>query len=131
MKIHLILKQTLLASHSLSVREEPHPHLFKFEIDFTGEPKNGMIVNLPELEASLGEIFKPFQSRYLNDCSALPEEARNFPTCETLGIAFAQMIEGSLIPTFSLENPTLKLVSVLVTLCEPDGREYGSAKIVI
>jgi 6-pyruvoyl-tetrahydropterin synthase len=130
-KIHLILKQTLLASHSLSVREEPHPHIFKFEVDFTGEPKNGMIVNLPELEMGLGEIFKPFQSRYLNDCSLLPEEAQKFPTCETLGVAFAQKIENTLIPKFSQENPTLKLVSVLVTLCEPDGREYGSARIVI
>ncbi len=131
MKIHLILKQTLLASHSLSVREEQHPHIFKFEIDFTGEPKNGMIVNLPDLETGLTTIFAPFQSRYLNDCGQLPEEARNFPTCETLGVAFAHKINEILIPQFTAESPSLRLVSVLVTLCEPDGREYGSAKIVL
>lgn len=131
MTIHLILKQTLLASHSLSVREEPHPHIFKFEIDFTGEPKNGMIVNLPELEDGLREVFAPFQSRYLNDCSQLPEEARNFPTCETLGVAFARKIETTLIPQFAQAHPTLRLISVLVTLCEPDGREYGSARVVL
>lgn len=131
MKIHLIVRQTLVASHSLSVREEPHPHLFKFEMDFTGEPKNGMIINLPDLETALAEMFKPFQSRYLNDCSQLSAEARTFPTCETLGVDFALKIQTGILPALHPQNPSLKLVSVLVTLCEPDGREYGSARIEI
>ena len=130
MKIHLIVRRTLLASHSLDTREKPHPHLFKFEFEFTGDPIRGRIVDLPILEDRLTRLLEPFQNRYLNDCGALPAPAREFPTCETLGTAFAEKIQAETLPSLRAENASLKLVSILVTLCEPDGQEFGSAKIL-
>lgn len=131
MKIHLIVRRTLVASHSLDTREEPHPHLFRFEFDFTGDPVRGRIIDLPMLETELTRMLEPFQNRYLNDCGGLPAPTREFPTCETLGMAFAEKIETAVLTNLRGENPTLRLVSILVTLCEPDGQEYGSARIVI
>jgi 6-pyruvoyl-tetrahydropterin synthase len=128
MRTELILKRALLASHSLDTREEPHPHLFKLEFVFTGEAMRGRIIDLPVLEQAVDALIEPLQNRYLNDCSLLPEPARHFPTCETLGSTFIEWTKGRLLPQFKDANPTLTLVSVMVTLCEPDGREYGAAR---
>ncbi len=130
MKIHLIVRRTLVASHSLDTREVPHPHLFRFEFDFTGEPIRGRIIDLPMLENELTKMLEPFQNRYLNDCPDLPAPAREFPTCETLGVAFTEKSKANILPELKRLNPSLRLVSVLVTLYEPDGQEFGSAKII-
>lgn len=128
MRTELILKRTLLASHSLDSREEPHPHLFKLEFVFTGESIRGRIVDLPLLESAIDALIEPLQGRYLNDLSALPEAARAFPTCETLGATLVEWLQSKTLPSLAPENATLRVVSVMVTLCEPDGTEFGAAR---
>lgn len=128
MRTELILRRPLLASHSLDTNEIPHPHVFKFEFTFTGEPIRGRIIDLPTLEKSIDDLMAPLQKRYLNDLALLPEITRQFPTCETLGATFVHWIQERLLPQFHDVNMTLRLVSVLVTLCDSDGTEYGSAR---
>lgn len=130
MKIELILRQNLVATHSLDTNETPHEHLFKLEFAFTGDPIRGRIIDLPTLERGLEEFLAPYQKRNLNQYAGLPAYAREFPTCETLGQAFYEKMSEAFLPKFHAMNPTFRVVSILLTLCDPDGKEYGSARIV-
>ena len=124
----LVLQFTLQAGHSLDTREELHDHLWNFELTFTGDPIRGRIIDLPLLESKITELFQPFQKKPLNGKPRLNEAAQVFPTCETLGESFYGLIENETIPPLRAElNPTLKLISVKVTLGDLDGRTYGSA----
>jgi 6-pyruvoyl-tetrahydropterin synthase len=126
----LILNFDLFASHSLDTREELHEHLWKVELVFSGEPIRGRIIDLPLLEKSIEEFFRPYQKTSLNAHPDLDDSARAFPTCETLGESFFSRIETAVItPLRASVNPTLALLSIQITLAELDGRLYGSARI--
>lgn len=128
LKTDLILYQDLVASHSLDTREEPHEHLWKIQLQFSGSPQKGRIIDFPLLEKEITRFFQPYQKQYLNSCNDLNEDARMFPTCETLGAHFFMKIENEVLyPLRKVENPTLILKSILISLYENDGKLYGSA----
>jgi 6-pyruvoyl-tetrahydropterin synthase len=114
------------ASHSLDVREEPHPHLWKTVLTFTGEPVKGRIIDFPALESAMRSDLASLPGCYLNENEDLTTEARAFPTCETLGASIFTRVRERTLGRLRAENPTLELLSVQVTLCEGD-RVYGSA----
>jgi len=60
----------------------------------------------------------------------LDASAKATPTCETLCAYFFRRFEDVLHRQFLLKNPTIKLKSVQVAICEPDGFEWGAAKLV-
>jgi len=122
----LVLYRDITASHSLDTREVPHPHLWKCEFTFGGEPVRGRIIDFPSLENAVMEVTNPLENCYLNECDLLTSGGRSFPTCETLGESLFIMIRENVIPRFRSENPSLTLNSVQVTLIEND-RVYGSA----
>lgn len=122
----LILYRDIIASHSLDTREEPHPHLWKCEFTFSGDPVRGRIVDFPALEKAVLESTRDLDGCYLNESPLLGESARSFPTCETLGESLYIIIRENVIPAFRSDNPTLRLLSVKVTLVEGE-RIYGSA----
>ena len=126
----LVLYRNITASHSLDTREEPHPHLWKCEFTFSGEPVRGRIVDFPSLEKTLFEITDPLEGCHLNDSELLTESGRKFPTCETLGESLFILIREKAIPRFRSENPSLDLYSIKVTLMEGE-RTYGSAEITL
>jgi 6-pyruvoyl-tetrahydropterin synthase len=129
MKTELFLRFEFPASHSLSVREEPHPHLWRVAVCLGGEPQNGMIISLPDLRAVFEQIMSPLKNSFLNDNQTLDRVAQESPTCETLAAFFFAAFERVLQNQFTVKNPTVALHSVEVALCEPDGFEWGSAKI--
>jgi 6-pyruvoyl-tetrahydropterin synthase len=130
MTTELLLKFEFLASHSLSVREEPHPHLWRMEVVLSGEPRDGMIVNLPEVRTAFETVVASLSQTFLNENPLLDASAKATPTCETLCAYFFRRFEDVLHRQFLLKNPTIKLKSVQVAICEPDGFEWGAAKLV-
>lgn len=128
MRTELCVRFEFVASHSLAVREEPHLHLWRIEACLSGEAQNGMIVNLQQLRSAFDAILSPLHETFLNENRLLPPEAQAAPTCETLSdylfSAFSRCIEQE----FLSHNPTLTLMSVEVTICEPDGFEWGSVR---
>lgn len=122
----LLLYFDFEASHSLDVREEPHPHLWKTVLTFTGEPVKGRIVDFPSLENAVKADLGSLPGCYLNENADLLPEGRAFPTCESLGASIFTILRERTLPRFRDENPTLELLSVQVTLCEGD-RVYGAA----
>jgi len=130
MTTELLLKFEFLASHSLSVREEPHPHLWRMEVVLSGEPQEGMIVNLPEVRTAFETVVASLSQTFLNENPLLDASAKATPTCETLCAYFFRRFEDVLHRQFLLKNPTIKLKSVQVAICEPDGFEWGAAKLV-
>lgn len=130
MTTELLLKFEFFASHSLSVREEPHLHLWRLEVVLLGEPRAGMIVNLPEVRAAFDDVILPLSQTFLNDNPLLDAAAKASPTCETLCAHFFHSFTGVLNRRFVLQNPTLKLKSVQVAICEPDGFEWGAARLL-
>ncbi len=122
----LLLYFDFEASHSLDVRETPHSHLWKTVLTFTGEPIRGRIVDFPTLESATRGALASLPHSYLNENEDLLPAARDFPTCESLGASIFTRVREIVISRFRAEAPTLRLLSVQVTLCEGD-RTYGSA----
>lgn len=116
------------ASHSLDVREEPHPHLWKTVLTFTGEPVRGRIADFPALENAVRDDLRSLPGSYLNENPDLLPEGRAFPTCETLGASIYTLLRERTLPRFRSENPTLTVLSVQVQLCEGE-RVFGAAVV--
>ncbi|MDX2129148.1 MAG: 6-carboxytetrahydropterin synthase [Chloroherpetonaceae bacterium] len=129
MKTELSLKFEFSAFHSLSVREEPHKHLWKVEVRIQGSPIGGMLVNMTEVRENIEVLLSQLESSYLNQNPTLPKEVQTSPTCETLGSYFYFVIGDMLQHNFFPRNPSLCLSSVEVTICEENGFEWGSAKL--
>lgn len=125
-KTKLLLYFDFTASHSLDVREEPHPHLWKTVLTFSGDPVKGRIVDFPSLEAAVKTDLGSLPDSYLNENPELLPSARAFPTCETLGESIATILNEKTLARFRGENPSIRLHAVQVTLCEGE-RIYGSA----
>ena len=125
-KTKLLLYFDFEAGHSLDTREEPHMHLWKTVLTFTGDPVKGRIVDFPSLENAMKEDLGSLPGCYLNDNKNLLPSAQAFPTCESLGESMFTILREKTIARFRSENPTLELLSVQVTLYEGD-RIYGSA----
>jgi 6-pyruvoyl-tetrahydropterin synthase len=125
-KTKLLVYFDFEASHSLDVREEPHPHLWKTILTFTGETVKGRIVDFPSLESAVHADLRSLPNSYLNENLDLLPEGRAFPTCETLGASMFTTIREKTLARFRAENPTLQIMSVQVQLCEGP-RVYGAA----
>lgn len=116
------------ASHSLDVREEPHPHLWKTVLTFTGEPIKGRIIDFPELETAVHSELASLPGSYLNENADLLPEGRAFPTCETLGASIFTRVRERTVARLRSVSPTLTLLSVQVQLCEGP-RVFGAAVV--
>jgi|GEM_PF-812403 len=121
-------RATLVALHSLKGFEEPHPHRFEFEFTLEGEPIEGRVVDFPVFEKSVQELMKPFHGKYLNDSALLSEDARRFPTSETLSRYFGEEFRLKILPILAASNPSVRLSAVSVTLRRPEGQDFGTAK---
>jgi hypothetical protein len=129
MKIELIVKFQFVASHSLQGYEPPHPHRWNLEIALTGTPENGKIIDLIEFRERVKEMISPLESQYLNDCKSVTPEVREFPTCETLCSFFQDQIHQQILNHWAKINPSLRLSSILVAICEVDGTETGAVRL--
>ena len=114
------------ASHSLDVREEPHPHLWKTILTFTGEPVRGRIIDFPALESAIRDDLRSLPNSYLNENADLLPEGRAFPTCESVGASIYTILRERTVAKFRSENPTLIVLSVQVELCE-GAHVFGAA----
>ncbi len=128
MKTELCLKFEFCASHSLSVREEPHEHLWRVSVSLSGEIQHGMIVNLPDVRQAFEAVLAPLRHSFLNENPILPSDAQATPTCETLSAFLFNAFDECLTKAFKPQNPTVQLGSVEVAICEPTGFEWGSVK---
>lgn len=132
MRLELIVNHALFASHSLAGNDHPHSHLWKIELGLTGAPVQGKIIDLPTVEGAIKESLQIFDNVYLNDCMELDSESRSFPTCETLCMAWAKRLDARVFDRFrETANPTLRLLRIRVTLCEPDGTVFGAAELTL
>ncbi len=129
MKTELIVKFQFVASHSLAGYEVPHPHLWNLEIVLSGTPRNGKIIDIIEFREKVKGLVSQLESQYLNDCAAVSPEVREFPTCETLCTYFQKAISQLISSAWIQENPSLKLSSILVALCEMSGVETGAVRL--
>lgn len=129
MKTELIVKFKWIASHSLAGFENPHPHIWHLEAVLSGTPKNGKIVDIVELREKIKALIAPLENQYLNDCLEVSPEVREFPTCETLCAFFESKLSELILKIRSQHNSSLRLVSILVDLCEMDGTEMGAVRL--
>ena len=129
MKTKLILNFEFIASHALSVREEAHSHLWRVQAVMVGEPVNGMVLNMVAVREQFSKALQPLANRHLNDHELLPSETRATPTCETLAAYFFTAFGEILGKEFLSHNPTVQLDAIEVELYEPNGKEWGSARL--
>jgi 6-pyruvoyl-tetrahydropterin synthase len=125
-KTKLLVHFDFEASHSLDVREEPHAHLWKTILTFTGEPLKGRIVDFPALEAAVHADLRSLPNSYLNENPDLLPEGRAFPTCETLGASIYTLLREKTVARLREENPTFVVLSVQVELWEGE-KVFGAA----
>jgi len=130
MKMELVLKFDFIASHSLQGHETPHPHIWWLEFSLAGDPIQGKIIDIVELREEVGEMITPLRNTYLNDFSGVTPAVREFPTCETLSVFFYHRLQAVIAKRFLSQNPSLKISSLSVALCEMDGREMGAVRIL-
>ena len=128
--MELVLKFDFISSHSLRGHETPHPHRWWLEFALSGAPLEGKIIDIVDLRERVMEMIKPLDHVYLNDFSGVPQAVRDFPTCETLSVFFSERLQLLISQYFIDQNPTLKLSSLSVSLCEMDGREMGAVRLL-
>ena len=104
------------ASHSLSVRETPHTHHWTLKLFVKGIPKNGMVIDILKLREIADPLVQSVANTYLNENPALTEE---------------QMVSAYFFTHVSeaLGKFDVQLKAVEVELGEPEGKEWGSARI--
>jgi 6-pyruvoyl-tetrahydropterin synthase len=66
-RTELCLKFEFCASHSLSVREVPHEHLWRVGVHLAGETRAGMILNLPDVRRAFEDVLAPLRNTFLNE----------------------------------------------------------------
>jgi len=124
----LVLYYDILASHSLDTNPEPHFHIWKTTLTFSGKPIRGKIIDLPTLESMVKSCVSKLENTYLNQNAYLLPETQSYPTCETTGASLFTLINKDVLSKLKDLNPTLRLLSVQVTLCDPtSGKIFGSA----
>ena len=111
------------ASHSLSVRETPHTHHWALKLFVKGIPKNGMVIDILKLRDIADPYVLKLANTYLNENPALTKEQAACPTCEMLSAYFYTHIAEE------LKDFDVQFTAVEVELGEPEGREWGSARI--
>jgi len=111
------------ASHSLSVRETPHTHHWTLKLFVRGIPKNGMVIDILKLREIADPLVQNVANTYLNENLALTEEQMACPTCEMLSAYFFTHVSEE------LKRFDVQLKAVEVELGEPEGKEWGSARI--
>lgn len=129
MKTKLILNFEFIASHSLSVREVPHNHLWRIKAVIEGEPQSGMILNMVDVRQHFKKATDLLANTYLNTNPNLPSEANANPTCETLAAHLFTSFGNILDHQFRIQNPSVYLDAIEVELYEPNGYEWGSARL--
>ena len=111
------------ASHSLSVREKPHNHLWTLKLFVRGIPKDGIVIDILKLRRIADPYVEGLSDTYLNENPALTEEQAACPTCEMLSAYFFRNIAPE-VPAFDAE-----LKAVEVELRELEGKEWGAARL--
>jgi 6-pyruvoyl-tetrahydropterin synthase len=130
MRIELIQKFELEASHALGGYETPHPHLWGLTVAITGTPIEGKLVDMVVFRESIQMILSSLNKTYLNENQTVTEAVRTFPTCETLSQYFLTEIENLLYRQFTQWNPTLKVASVSVSIHSMEREELGRVRLV-
>ena len=133
-RVELFLNFELRAQHSLSVREEPHEHVWKLRFTFSGSPietgpKRGMILDLVETRRRIDSWLSALQGVYLNESSDLGDAARSAPTCEALAQSAFDWVHEYCERELAVNNPTVEIESVSVAVTEPTGFEWGGARV--
>jgi len=82
----------------------PHGHTYKVEVEVTGEPVNGMVIDFALLKKSLIEILDRFDHTNLNTLV-------KFPSCENIAVEIHKHLKPR------LENKHTK-----VRIWEGDGK---------
>lgn len=124
----LLFYYDILASHSLETNPEPHFHLWKTTLTISGTPVRGKLVDLPTLESLVKETLVKLENTYLNENKFLLPEAQEFPTCEFMGASIFTLLNRNVFSRLRDQNPSLQLLSVQVTLCDPTTQKvFGSA----
>ncbi len=131
MKTELILKFTFEASHALDWVnfEIPHPHIWRLEFSIAGNPLNGRLVDLAHLRVRVQSLLECLGSTFLNTNLRVDDSVRLTPTCETLSVFFKNELQLILDAEFLSLNPSIRLESVLVAICEMNGTEQGAIKL--
>jgi 6-pyruvoyl-tetrahydropterin synthase len=129
LKTKLILNFQFIASHALSVRETPHDHLWRVQATIAGEPQAGMILNMVDVRQQFMGAIAPLTDSHLNDNPHLLAQAAQTPTCETLAAHFYSAFSEILDREFLAQNPSVQLSAIEVELHEPNGHEWGSARL--
>ena len=129
LRTKLILNFEFIASHSLGVREVPHNHLWRIKVTIAGKPQQGMILNMVDVRQQFKQVIDGLANCHLNDCVNLNPPARTTPTCEALAAYFYETFSLILSEKFVAQNPSVQLAAIEVELYEPNGHEWGSARL--
>ncbi len=131
MQSELVLKFQFEASHSLAGYEAPHSHIWKLEIAVGGKVISGKIVDMIEVRVQVEKLIEELKSTYLNENPVVGDLVRRAPTCETLGQFFSDRFCGILDAQFRPANPSIHLISVMVTICSVDATEIGGVRLLL
>ena len=125
MKTTVLVPFEFYASHSLSVRETPHTHHWTLKLFVTGIPRNGMVIDILKLREITNPHIERIANTYLNENEVLDQRQAEYPTCEMLCMHFFSHVAPQ------LEGYDVELSGVEVEIREPEGNEWGSARLEV
>jgi 6-pyruvoyl-tetrahydropterin synthase len=131
MRSELLLKFQFEASHSLAGYEVPHSHIWILELAIGGQVIDGKIVDMMEVRVHIEKLIEQLKATYLNENRVVGDAVRKAPTCETLGQFFSQRLQEVLETQFRTGNPSIHLVSVMITICSVDASEIGGVRLLL
>ena len=128
MRHELTVHTTLTATHSLSEREHPHPHVWRIQVCVSGPLEKGRVLSLPDMKRWLDEILAPIQNTYLNDNLRLDSDTKREPTCENLCVYIYDHMYFAIDRMPEVAKRRVKVVWVQVAVLEQGGVELGSVR---
>ncbi len=129
--IELSLKFKFIAAHSLASYETPHDHLWSVRVAVSGNPHDGMVVDMAKLRECLLLTVQGLEGQYLNECEAVDAATRAFPTCESLGAFFLARVQSILERDFPHRDSSVRAAWVSVALSDLEGSEMGAARVAV
>jgi 6-pyruvoyl-tetrahydropterin synthase len=118
MKLELVVKLKLKATHTLEENETPHEHEWRVDVTLAGPAKNGRVISLPLAQNLFNQTLNEIRGTHLNAFMQIP-------TCENLAVYFMERFNISLRGV----DPDLRITCIEVGVNEDDGSEMGAARL--
>jgi 6-pyruvoyl-tetrahydropterin synthase len=128
LKLELIVKLHLKATHTLEENETPHEHEWRVDVTLSGGSNIERVISLPLAHEIFSQTLNKLSGTHLNSSLVLDSKTRAVPTCENLAFFFMEEFSQDLRRDLRAD-PALKISLIEVGVLEENGREMGAARL--